>query len=152
MSTATGEYLTECHTIRDLLHKALVDILCLPMDLISVANRLKGYLGVRKVSFVKLGPYGLDRYVEKSLALSSTRCLEPSLSPEASSNTLMDADSEPIAIIGMSGRFPGAESVEAFWNLLQDGVDTVREVCYVPFIYIFKSLKVDSRSPQIASM
>ena len=35
---------------------------------------------------------------------------------------------EPIAIIGMACRFPGADSPEAFWALLQRGEDTVREV------------------------
>ncbi len=37
--------------------------------------------------------------------------------------------SEPIAIIGMSGRFPGSASTpEAFWDLLQNGVDAITEV------------------------
>jgi acyl transferase domain-containing protein len=35
---------------------------------------------------------------------------------------------EPIAIIGMGCRFPGADSPEAFWELLRDGVDAITEV------------------------
>jgi acyl transferase domain-containing protein len=36
---------------------------------------------------------------------------------------------EPIAIIGMGCRFPGgADNPEAFWRLLRDGVDAIREV------------------------
>lgn len=35
---------------------------------------------------------------------------------------------EPIAIIGMSCRFPGASSLEDFWELLQNGVDAITEV------------------------
>ena len=35
---------------------------------------------------------------------------------------------EPIAIVGMACRFPGAENVEAFWRLLRDGVDAITEV------------------------
>jgi 3-oxoacyl-(acyl-carrier-protein) synthase len=35
---------------------------------------------------------------------------------------------EPIAIIGMACRFPGAESLDAFWQLLKDGVDAITEV------------------------
>ena len=30
-----------------------------------------------------------------------------------------------IAIIGMSGRFPGAKTIEAFWNNLRDGVESI---------------------------
>ena len=35
---------------------------------------------------------------------------------------------EPIAIIGIGCRFPGASNPSAFWQLLQDGVDAIREV------------------------
>ncbi|WP_052420709.1 type I polyketide synthase, partial [Hyalangium minutum] len=39
------------------------------------------------------------------------------------------AADEPIAIVGMACRFPGgANSPEAFWSLLRDGVDGIREV------------------------
>jgi acyl transferase domain-containing protein/acyl-CoA synthetase (AMP-forming)/AMP-acid ligase II/NADPH:quinone reductase-like Zn-dependent oxidoreductase/acyl carrier protein/NADP-dependent 3-hydroxy acid dehydrogenase YdfG len=37
-------------------------------------------------------------------------------------------DSEPIAIIGLGCRFPGAGNPEAFWRLLHDGVDAITEV------------------------
>ena len=33
---------------------------------------------------------------------------------------------EPIAIVGMAGRFPGADDVEAFWRNLCDGVESIR--------------------------
>ncbi|MCW7540235.1 SDR family NAD(P)-dependent oxidoreductase [Aquabacterium sp. A7-Y] len=36
--------------------------------------------------------------------------------------------SEPIAIVGIGCRFPGADGPQAFWNLLRNGVDAVREV------------------------
>ena len=35
---------------------------------------------------------------------------------------------EPIAIVGMACRFPGAPSIGAFWRLLCDGVDAIRPV------------------------
>lgn len=37
-------------------------------------------------------------------------------------------DREPIAIIGIGCRFPGAKNPEAFWQLLHDGVDAITEV------------------------
>ena len=42
---------------------------------------------------------------------------------------LLRGPREPIAIIGMACRFPGgADSPDAFWHLLESGVDTVSEV------------------------
>jgi natural product biosynthesis luciferase-like monooxygenase protein/amino acid adenylation domain-containing protein len=38
------------------------------------------------------------------------------------------AESDAIAIVGMGCRFPGADNVEAFWQLLRDGVDAITEV------------------------
>ena len=35
---------------------------------------------------------------------------------------------EPIAVVGMACRFPGADGPEAFWQSLRDGVDAVTEV------------------------
>ncbi|GAA4520927.1 hypothetical protein GCM10023191_098530 [Actinoallomurus oryzae] len=36
-----------------------------------------------------------------------------------------DGPGEPIAIVGMAGRFPGADSVDELWNLLRGGEDGV---------------------------
>jgi hypothetical protein len=35
---------------------------------------------------------------------------------------------EPIAIIGVGCRFPGARGPEAYWELLRDGVDAIAEI------------------------
>ena len=35
---------------------------------------------------------------------------------------------EPIAIIGMSGRFPGADNVDEFWENLKGGVESIRRL------------------------
>ena len=42
--------------------------------------------------------------------------------------TLGRCDEEPIAIIGMSGRFPQARDVEAMWEILAAGRDTIEEI------------------------
>ncbi|MFI2437078.1 SDR family NAD(P)-dependent oxidoreductase [Streptomyces sp. NPDC018693] len=39
-----------------------------------------------------------------------------------------DAAGEPVAIVGMAGRFPGADSVEELWDLLREGRDGVGTV------------------------
>ncbi|MDI2590409.1 amino acid adenylation domain-containing protein [Pseudomonas sp. 681] len=35
---------------------------------------------------------------------------------------------EPIAIIGLAGRFPGAPDVDSFWDNLKNGVDSISEI------------------------
>jgi acyl transferase domain-containing protein/NADP-dependent 3-hydroxy acid dehydrogenase YdfG len=57
------------------------------------------------------------------------RALAAIESLEARLETAQRARHEPIAIVGIGCRFPGgADSPEAFWRLLRDGVDAVREV------------------------
>ena len=41
-------------------------------------------------------------------------------------NTNTDALIEPLAIIGMSGRFPGAKDCEQFWQNLSNGVESIQ--------------------------
>ena len=41
---------------------------------------------------------------------------------------LETAKNEPIAIIGMGCRFPGADNPQAFWELLSNGIDAISEV------------------------
>ncbi|MDO9103418.1 MAG: beta-ketoacyl synthase N-terminal-like domain-containing protein [Methylovulum sp.] len=38
----------------------------------------------------------------------------------------MEAEWEPIAIVAMSCRFPGADDIDAFWRMLRDGEETIR--------------------------
>lgn len=37
-----------------------------------------------------------------------------------------DANSDPVAVIGMAGRFPGAGDIDRFWQMLQDGEETIK--------------------------
>ena len=46
--------------------------------------------------------------------------------PDSSSKPA-SASAEPIAIIGMACRFPGANDIEAFWRLLETGGNAVVE-------------------------
>lgn len=61
-----------------------------------------------------------------------SNCLGGLLGPPAAARTVAPVRSAPareaIAIIGMSCRFPGAPSPEAFWDLLREGRCAIREV------------------------
>src|SRR5690349_6981746 len=51
-------------------------------------------------------------------------CYPPPLSRSLAERSAM----EPIAITGLSCRFPGAPSPDAFWELLRNGATAVREL------------------------
>lgn len=53
---------------------------------------------------------------------------ETAASPVVSPEVPTDRADEPIAIIGMNGRFPDAGSVAAFWRNLREGLDSIVEV------------------------
>lgn len=48
--------------------------------------------------------------------------------PQADFGATRHRPSDGIAVIGMAGRFPGADDLETFWQNLVDGVDAVSEV------------------------
>ncbi len=49
----------------------------------------------------------------------------PSQTQEATSHSLTQNSLEGIAIIGMSGRFPGAKNLDEFWQNLRNGVESI---------------------------
>ncbi len=61
----------------------------------------------------------LSRYLSGAAAGSSATLHETARLPSAG---------EPVAVIGLSCRFPKAPNPEAFWRLLRDGVDAITEV------------------------
>lgn len=46
--------------------------------------------------------------------------------PPRATAALRTAGEEPIAIVGMAGRFPGAPDIESFWRLLDEGREAIR--------------------------
>lgn len=65
----------------------------------------------------------VDHLLKDVLGLSEQASAKAA--PAAVASTRTD---EPIAIVAVSCRFPGAPDPDAFWELLSDGVDAIREV------------------------
>ena len=71
--------------------------------------------------------YGTDEEMSSpSLAEMPKRMLPEK--PLAGSLSGSTSAREPIAIIGMSGRFPRARTVDELWRILRDGEDVVQEI------------------------
>ena len=91
-------------------------------EAVSLSGELAEWLG-RKLSPALAYEYPTIETLARHLAES----------PEASESTPRadrnrEATTEPIAIIGIGCRFPGAHGAQAFWQLLREGVDAITEV------------------------
>jgi polyketide synthase 12 len=61
-------------------------------------------------------------------ALAAYLSGETTVAVEAAPTATRGSADEPIAVIGMACRLPGAASPEEFWQLLRNGTDAIREV------------------------
>src|ERR1019366_2708644 len=91
-------------------------------EAVSLAGELAEWLG-RKLSPALVYEYPTIEALARHLAAS------PDVPESAAGDDQRRvAKNEPIAIIGIGCRFPGANDPVAFWQLLRDGVDAIREV------------------------
>ncbi|SUX55283.1 Polyketide synthase PksL [Chromobacterium vaccinii] len=82
------------------------------------ADKLDGlFAGARPETAAKRQPPAAPR--------PAARAMRPLAKPAAAPAQRRD---EPIAIVGLSGRYPQAMDVDAFWQKLRDGEDCVTEV------------------------
>lgn len=109
-------------------------------DEIDVQESLASY-GLSSVQAVSLSG-DLEDWLERKLSPTlvydypTIESLARYLASEASESDVnlkakdlgQKAEMEPIAIIGMGCRFPGANNPQAFWELLRNGVDAISEV------------------------
>jgi acyl transferase domain-containing protein/thioesterase domain-containing protein len=65
---------------------------------------------------------GTDR---REILLAAYRRIEEL---EARLRTAESRTTEPVAIVGLACRFPGADNPDAFWRILQNGVDPITEI------------------------
>jgi myxalamid-type polyketide synthase MxaE and MxaD len=91
-------------------------------ELVSLSGDLAQWLG-RDLPAELAYEFPTIEALARGLADSSS----PS-QPAAAASRVREANAEAIAIIGIGCRFPGASDTRAFWNLLRNGVDAIREV------------------------
>jgi myxalamid-type polyketide synthase MxaE and MxaD len=125
--------------IQDWLILHIAELLHVPPDAVDIHESFSNY-GLSSLDVVSLSgdlEELLGRRLSPTLAydypniLALSNHLAENIESKKSSavtNSMTDTSAEPIAVIGMSCRFPGAKDPESFWQLLRDGVDMIREV------------------------
>jgi iron transport multicopper oxidase len=122
-------------TFADLLSKVFDNILQLPVVLEAISQGLIGNLA-DQVSYHSFGPASianpikplLETYLKSLPRRHESEDLPPTAQAGLNSHAgtparLPAADPRDIAIIGMAIRLPGSETLEEFWNVLEDGRD-----------------------------
>jgi hypothetical protein len=120
----------------DLFRESLIEILACQVQWDTMAKRCVAEVRSSAQSAVRvlaMGPTALANSLVSSLKVGGglKLSLEDYIS-WSSHNTLPTTNrfmkDSKIAIVGMAGRFPDAADHEAFWKLLEEGLDVHREV------------------------
>ena len=128
LSTSSGKQMS-ADSLYVALDSCIKDILisqlrwdCLVQEVVTEMQR-----GHQNCEIMMIGPSGADAGL--SSALRSIANVETVLK-RPDFTFLPDAENvrEPLAIVGMAGRFPDADSTEEFWQNLESGLDSHREV------------------------
>ena len=67
-------------------------------------------------------------FLDRISKLSPKRLALLALELQNKVDSLEQARHEPLAVVGLACRFPGARDAEEFWRLQRDGVDAISEV------------------------
>ena len=113
-----------------LLERALCECLLEPIRWDSVLESFPGLMRSKGVDSIALTPIATNLEQSMSSGLNEVASVnierisvsDPPLSHSTS------AGKSKLAIVGMSGRFPEAQTPQAFWDLLHQGLDVCKEV------------------------
>lgn len=137
ISPRTGELLGSLNAL-ELFRIAINDTLCEPLRLDRVVARVISTVretDAANVQVTVLPPSAAyDRTVSmlsRETHVKTTIRSLPSPSEQPQNPQKHAAGAAPLAIVGMSGRFPGAQSVDALWTVLEAGLDMHKTVSQV---------------------
>ena len=101
-------------------HAPMAELGLDPFDAVALAAELQSWLGVELPATI-----AFDHPSIRSLATHLAHPGTPNSGLLARPN---DRQGRNIAIVGMACRLPGASSPEAYWSLLEKGIDAIREI------------------------
>lgn len=138
LSPLTGEPVEATNAL-DLFKAVVFDTLQAPLRLDRIADSCVRLIHdhrnlISTVNIYRIEPTSvadglaaaLRSRISATISIQNLIALDPKADEPRSS---MPSDQVPLAIVGISGRFPGADSVEALWSVLEAGLDLHREVC-----------------------
>ncbi|KUJ11557.1 polyketide synthase [Mollisia scopiformis] len=131
ISPVTGKYYSDSSR-RSMLESVLYDVLKEPIQWADVSSGCAQYVAATSISNWVIRPFG-PTLVAGSLAsgLKIEAKVEAAIDDFFNPNNpdkMATPAREPIAIVGMAGRFPEAMSHDELWKLLEDGIDACKVI------------------------
>ena len=136
ISPSTGDTVWATN-FRSLLRAAVIDILLRQLRWDNLSRRLGATASSAQEIPISISQYAVsaDTMLRAALGQDYSKVPDPKYSPigfsvfeNSSGNPLGRPEKSKIAIIGASGRFPGAEDMSSFWDLLSQGLDVHKPV------------------------
>ncbi|KAF9219881.1 putative polyketide synthase [Gyrodon lividus] len=128
-STISGELATPRNEYLSLVCLVVDMVLIHPVNWVLVAKEVAGTIPPDvELRAVNVGPSsGTLRALEKALPDQVLRCVHATSEPQDGTSTVSPKQ-EPVAIIGMAARTPGAVDTSELWELLERGISTISEI------------------------
>ena len=108
---------------------AVRDILLFPIEWVTIFHNLDAWVKQENPKSFSIVPLATtaEQIIYAELRKTSPHISLPSPKPHLQEQgsrpvSFWNAKTPKLAIIGMSGRFPGANDIEEFWNLLHQGL------------------------------
>lgn len=144
ISPTTGTFYDASNKL-DIMAKVLQDILLKPINWEQLCEGCTSFVTCSQPARWTIRPFGPSKAAKSLLSVINSETNAEVILDEtsASSNDSQNPTTakEPIAIIGMSGRFPDSTNPDGLWKLLEQGIDchkVVRE--FVQIIFIVDSI------------
>lgn len=120
--------------LRELLQQAVNDILRFPLYVKKTIDAAIDDLSGGEVMLSIFGPANSENSLRQALKSAGIKAID-NTGPATKQSSLTQNSSGAIAIVGMSGRFPGGENLEEFWKVLEQGGDLHKKVRSERLIY-----------------
>lgn len=110
--------------LRDLLLAIIQDVSQNQMDLVQTFRKAaSGFTGGMDVHLMLIGPTAHSSSTQAALHENNLTVILANPTEDLVPHISTRDGSGLIAVVGMSGRFPGSENIQAFWESLQLGQD-----------------------------
>lgn len=115
-------------TFKDLMHEALTDIFQQPQNMSAMENTLESYTRGNDSQMSLIGPANFTTRYEGVPGPTRVRSRAASIPHQLDQGLRPLNEANDIAVVGMSGQFPGSDDLEGFWKTLSQGHDLCQQV------------------------